>query len=239
MPSRWGTTAVTTTTASGMSGGRCGQENATRPPFRRRLRSTPPVSLRSVPHVPACHPSRSCPSSAGSVLPRAEPVAHLGNDTRSESRAGFQLKISFGSVKRHQTRMRHDTRAAGRPCREQRCWRLTVRDACRTRPRSAMATEVSISSTVFGGRSSNSSRRSLCTRTSRARDSFGRSQSAARLMAYSTEKDHGTRGVSRLSRQTTRPTRGISQTRQPQDWMLCSWLLRRWSESQRPRLSVT
>ena len=61
MPACRGQTTVTTRSASALSRRRCWQEAAAPPPFLRRPRSTPPVSLRSVRRVPACRAIRSVP----------------------------------------------------------------------------------------------------------------------------------------------------------------------------------
>ena len=76
VPVSWRPTAVTARTASEMSRRRCGQEGATPPPSLRRLRSTPPVSLRSVPHVPACRAVRIVPHAPGWRAPSDRSPCH-------------------------------------------------------------------------------------------------------------------------------------------------------------------
>ena len=59
-----------------MSRRRCSQEGAAPPPSLRRLRSTPPVSLRSVRRVPACRASRSVPPAPGLRAPPDRSPCH-------------------------------------------------------------------------------------------------------------------------------------------------------------------
>ena len=84
--------AVTTRCASGTSRRRCWQEGAAPPPYLRRLRSTPPVSLRSARRVPACRAVRSVPRDPGLRAPpdrcpchrhaRASGIARRRNGSR-------------------------------------------------------------------------------------------------------------------------------------------------------------
>ena len=65
-----------------MSRRRCWQEGAAPPPSLRRLRSTPPVSLRSVRRVPACRAGRSVPRALVCEHRRIDPaiVAHAQSE---------------------------------------------------------------------------------------------------------------------------------------------------------------
>ena len=67
---------MTTRCAAGMSRKRGLQEGAAPPPSLRRLRSTPPVSLRSARRVPACRADRSVPRDPGWPAPpgRSPPI---------------------------------------------------------------------------------------------------------------------------------------------------------------------
>ena len=144
VPVSWKPTAVTTRTASGMSRRRCGQEGATPPPSLRRLRSTPPVSLRSVPHVLACRAIRSVPHAPGLRAPsdrspdhrhaRASGIARCRSGSRPRpvrhARAGRHSEV----LPQQSCRSRHEESDGALASRLRRPRGMPVGGRCR-RPR--------------------------------------------------------------------------------------------------------
>ena len=156
-------TAVTTRNAFRRSRRRCWQEGAAPPPFLHRPHSTPPVSLRSVPHVLACRAVRSVPRDPGWRAPpdrspchrhaRAIGIARRRSGSRPRPARHARAGRHSEGLPLQSCRSRHEQSGADRASRPSTAtlnvggW-CTLASVASSSPRALTATARSLRSTV-------------------------------------------------------------------------------------------